>query len=159
MKLMGLLGVFSAIACIYAGCSNPPTPATPLGTPVAEPTTDVIPAPQSSGVVRSPASSASSSVPGLPVPPPSPQHGPRPPRPDSSSGAFCPPITPVVSQDRCSAPADCAPASLCHASSCVAKAKAPTPSPSTVCTMNYVCNSTDFGKCDCVSGYCTLVSR
>ncbi len=67
---------------------------------------------------------------------------------------------PIRSQDRCVSSADCAPSSLCHAPSCVARAKAPVrPDGGVMCTMMLVCKSIDVGRCDCVDGVCALVSK
>ncbi|MCL2822984.1 MAG: hypothetical protein FWD57_03245 [Polyangiaceae bacterium] len=71
----------------------------------------------------------------------------------------CGPFPPIKSQDKCQTASDCAPASPCHARSCVAVANANPPQANTVCTMNLVCPSIDIGKCDCVDGLCALVFR
>lgn len=71
----------------------------------------------------------------------------------------CQPFDPIPSQDACNVANDCAPSSPCHATSCVAAAKAPSPSPNAQCTMKLVCKSIDVGRCDCVNGMCALVSR
>gem|GEM_PF-3368366 len=65
----------------------------------------------------------------------------------------------VKSQDTCQNSSDCAPATPCHATSCVAAANATTLPAGAQCTMKLVCQSVDVGRCDCVDGVCALVSR
>jgi hypothetical protein len=65
----------------------------------------------------------------------------------------------VKSQDSCQNSVDCAPATPCHATSCVAAANATALPAGAQCTMKLVCQSVDVGRCDCVDGVCALVSR
>ena len=73
-------------------------------------------------------------------------------------GFGCAPFDPIKSQDPCTSAADCAPASHCHARSCVAATNAPPKRTDIRCTMKLVCESIDVGRCDCVDGVCALVS-
>lgn len=71
----------------------------------------------------------------------------------------CSLCAPVVSEDACTLDADCAPQTPCHATACVAKAKAQPSAPGTHCTMDLRCDSVDANRCGCVSGRCTLAPR
>lgn len=71
----------------------------------------------------------------------------------------CGAFDPVMSQDACSQASDCAPSSHCHAKSCIAASRAPSPQPGMQCTMNLVCKSIDVGRCECLNGVCALVTR
>lgn len=77
-----------------------------------------------------------------------------------ADAGVCAPTEPIKSTDPCKVSTDCAPSALCHAPSCVDKAKAPVPPDGgAVCTMSLVCRTTDVGKCDCVDGVCALVAK
>lgn len=83
--------------------------------------------------------------------------------PDAQSGEHkcgCAPCEPIKSLDPCQTDADCAPSALCHATACVAVAKAPPrPAGPVMCTKNLVCNSTDVARCGCVDNLCALVAH
>ncbi len=64
---------------------------------------------------------------------------------------------PKLSDDACETDADCDVSAPCHAPSCVAKAKANPPKPSTICTRNMVCDSVDANRCGCYQGRCGLI--
>lgn len=66
---------------------------------------------------------------------------------------------PKVSEDVCKVDADCAPATACHATACVAKAKAEPRTPNTQCTQLFACASVDANPCGCYQGHCALVPR
>jgi len=85
--------------------------------------------------------------------------GERPPNMVLAPMADCHTFAPIQSEDTCSTAGDCAPASRCHAKSCVAAAKAEPAAPNAVCTLSLVCGSMDVGRCDCVDGVCALVPR
>jgi hypothetical protein len=64
----------------------------------------------------------------------------------------------VSSDDLCTADGDCAPATQCHATRCVAKAKA-VPIFNQMCTQSLRCDSADVNACGCVAGRCALHAR
>lgn len=66
---------------------------------------------------------------------------------------------PAVSEDACSADADCAPSTPCHAEACVAKSKALARKPGDMCTMLMNCASADANACGCLKGKCALSPR
>ncbi len=80
--------------------------------------------------------------------------------PKVGTGAFpfkCQLPEPKLSDDPCSSDADCDVSDPCHARSCVAKAKANPPQPSTICTRSMVCDSVDANRCGCHQGRCGLI--
>jgi len=66
---------------------------------------------------------------------------------------------PLVSEDVCKVDADCAAATACHATACVAKAKAEPRTANTQCTQLFACASVDANPCGCYQGHCALVPR
>ena len=66
---------------------------------------------------------------------------------------------PLVSEDVCKVDADCAAATPCHATACVAKAKAEPRAAGTQCTQMFACASVDANPCGCHLGHCALVPR
>jgi hypothetical protein len=66
---------------------------------------------------------------------------------------------PKVSEDACKVDADCAAATPCHATECVAKAKAEPRAANTQCTQLFACASVDANPCGCYQGHCALVPR
>lgn len=63
---------------------------------------------------------------------------------------------PLPSDDACTTDADCAPSTPCHATACVAKAKAEPRKPGTMCTQEMRCATSDANACGCVAGRCAL---
>jgi hypothetical protein len=78
---------------------------------------------------------------------------------DAGAACGCKLCAPVVSDDACTADADCAPEVPCHATRCVAKAKATPRRPGQACTMSMMCTSIDANACGCVKSRCTLHAR
>jgi hypothetical protein len=66
---------------------------------------------------------------------------------------------PVSSADPCKTADDCAPATPCHATACVAKAKAEPRSPNLACTEIFQCNAIEANSCACVGGKCAIAPR
>lgn len=66
---------------------------------------------------------------------------------------------PIVSTDRCKTDGDCAPASPCHATSCVGKAKSVPRTPATMCTQDMRCATSDANACGCLKGFCSLYKK
>lgn len=68
-------------------------------------------------------------------------------------GERCGVRAPAFSDDACSADADCAPLSVCHADACVAAAKAGAMKPGTMCTADCRAGTVDCGcnRCGCVA--------
>jgi hypothetical protein len=71
----------------------------------------------------------------------------------------CSLCAPLPSGDACSTDADCAPSTPCHATACVAKAKAVPRKPDQVCTMMMGCQTADANACTCWKGTCALTPR
>lgn len=65
----------------------------------------------------------------------------------------------VVSADTCTTDADCAPETPCHATACVAKAKAKALAPGASCTAIMRCDTADANGCGCQNGRCALFPR
>ena len=78
---------------------------------------------------------------------------------DAGAACGCKLCAPVVSDDACATDADCAPEVPCHATRCVAKAKATPRKPGQACTMSMMCTSIDANACGCVKSRCTLHAR
>ena len=78
---------------------------------------------------------------------------------DAGVSCGCKLCAPVVSDDACATDADCAPEVPCHATRCVAKAKATPRKPGQACTMSMMCTSIDANACGCVKSRCTLHAR
>jgi hypothetical protein len=72
---------------------------------------------------------------------------------------------PVLSNDPCASDDDCAPATPCHATRCVAKANAEPRKPDTMCTQELRCDAIEANACACVKGSgktqgaCAMVPR
>ena len=66
---------------------------------------------------------------------------------------------PILSADPCKTADDCAPATPCHATACVAKAKAEPRSPNLACTEIFQCNAIEANSCACVDGKCAIAPR
>ncbi len=66
---------------------------------------------------------------------------------------------PVLSDDPCKTADDCAPATPCHATACVAKAKAQPRSANLACTEIFQCNAIEANSCACVDGKCAIAPR
>ncbi len=72
---------------------------------------------------------------------------------------------PVLSEDTCKVDGDCAPATPCHATACVAAAHAQPRLPNTQCTEILQCNAIEANRCACVtapgasSGRCAIAPR
>lgn len=66
---------------------------------------------------------------------------------------------PILSNDPCSADDDCAPATVCHATRCVAKANAEPRKPDSVCTQDLRCDAIEANTCACVKGKCAIAPR
>lgn len=71
----------------------------------------------------------------------------------------CSLCAPLPSTDACSIDADCAPSTPCHATACVAKAKAVPRKADQVCTMMMGCQTADANACSCWKGTCALTPR
>lgn len=78
---------------------------------------------------------------------------------DAGASCGCKLCAPVVSDDACTTDADCAPEVPCHATRCVARAKATPRKPGQACTMSMMCTSIDANACGCVKNRCTLHAR
>ena len=79
--------------------------------------------------------------------------------PDGGNLCGCSLCKPVVSDDACATDADCAPATQCHATACVARSKAKPRVAGLMCTMILQCNSIDANSCGCLAGHCALAPR
>lgn len=133
-------------ACAHgSGSSDRPTtaPAEPAPPPVA-----TVPPPSP------PPPHHASPGPGSATPPEPPPPKPVPQRP----GPFrCHLPAPKLSDDPCSADADCGVSAPCHAPACVAQSKSQPAGPDTMCTRMLACNSADANRCGCYQGRCALI--
>ena len=68
----------------------------------------------------------------------------------------CKLCAPVVSDDACKVDADCAAATPCHATACIAASKVPQTAMRPMCTRIMKCNTTDANACTCYQGKCAL---
>lgn len=149
--LLARCSLLVSAVMVTGACSNTPpsSPAQPATTirlvsPPAAPSGSETSGPAPSAEAPSPAPAATAA------------------RPDAQSEerkCGCAPCEPIKSMDPCQTDADCAPSALCHATACVAVAKAPPrPAGPVMCTKNLVCNSTDVARCGCVDNLCALVA-
>src|SRR5262249_3478046 len=154
LRRLGLVSSFVGLVVACAGgASQGPDPAAP---------SSIVQAPTApSGDVAAP------STPSAPDPraslnatePPTPDAGPLyASAPAGGRICGCQLCDAVVSNDSCGADADCAPETPCHATRCVAKAKAK-PRKDVMCTEIMLCNTVDANACGCVKGKCTLHAR
>lgn len=147
--------LLAAAACTSGngrGSQEPPT-ASASETAAGAPTVTVPALPSTAGTTDSPP--AGSEPPPIKLPPPpsgaAPSSGPTP-------NIFrCQLPTPVLSDDACASDADCGPATPCHATACVAKAKSQPPAAGIMCTREMRCNSADANRCGCYQGRCGLI--
>jgi hypothetical protein len=137
------------VACGPAFAPGTESPAGPTGTAVV---VDVAATPPAASASTSPAPT-STSTPIVKAPPSS-----------SAPSGFALPFRggcklaePRKSDDACTTDADCGVAEPCHAKACVAKAKSNPPTPTTTCTRNLVCDSSDVNRCGCFEGRCALL--
>jgi hypothetical protein len=83
--------------------------------------------------------------------------------PDLGKMCGCSLCEPVLSNDPCSSDDDCAPATPCHATRCVAKANAEPRKPDTMCTQELRCDAIEANACACVKTgsdkKCAMVPR
>ncbi len=140
MRAYFALGVAAILTFGACGGSPPPAPTT---------TTMTVPAASAPPVA--------SVAPAAPVPPSASSAAPG----ASPKGKLCgcSLCEPAISEDACSADADCAPSTPCHAEQCVAKAKAIPRKPGEMCTMLMNCASADANACGCFKGKCALTPR
>ena len=71
----------------------------------------------------------------------------------------CKLCAPKISDDPCKTDADCAAATPCHATSCVAVSRLTAPAAPAICTRIMMCGTTDANACTCYQGKCALTPR
>ena len=145
LATVGVLGAVGAVACQTSSTTVAPvTPTGPEGSATTTPGSVVGSPPAasssaSSDTVSSPAASSDTSA-----------------NPKMCGCSLC---APLPSSDACGTDADCAPSTPCHATACVAKAKAVPRKPDQVCTMMMGCQTADANACTCWKGACALTPR